>query len=92
MSSLSVLLRKTLEEKNNSKFYFSFTKVEFDLQPKKWHFVLATWNPQNGILIFVDGPLLALEPKATPIKAKVDEKTLDNHHISIGIKDIQLLF
>lgn len=56
------------------------------MQPKKWHFVLATWNPQNGIMIFVDGPLLALEPTSTKITPKLDDKLMDQHHITIGIK------
>ena len=66
--------------------YFNclISQVSFDLHSKKWHFVLATWNPQNGILIFVDGPLLALEPKSSPITTKYDEKTMQ-HHITIGI-------
>ncbi|XP_066925400.1 mucin-2-like [Clytia hemisphaerica] len=61
-------------------------KASFDLEPNKWHFVLATWNPQSGILVFVDGPLITVESKKSQVQKQQKEK--DNsemqHHITIG--------
>jgi len=63
------------------------------LQPNQWHFVLATWNPQFGILIFVDGPLVATSRKLSIVphsggdgvgpSSKRDGVEMQ-HHITIG--------
>ena len=47
----------------------------------KWHFVLITWNVKHGMLLFVDGPLVAQSSDKVLI---TDVKEIGNQQITIG--------
>ena len=60
--------------------YLKFFQTSTFLDPKKWHFVLITWSPKDGILIFIDGPLFA----KSELKINITEIDSFNSRIILG--------
>ena len=60
--------------------YLKLFQTSTFLDPKKWHFMLLTWSPKDGILIFVDGPLFA----KSELKINITEIDSFNSRVILG--------
>ena len=47
------------------------------MQLEKWYFILVTWSSQEGLMLFIDGPLKA--QSAQPTNFKLNPVATSNH-------------